>query len=269
MDLKKINEMGIELEQWLRMRVHPIAIKMLKNRGEVPEGAVIPSRDWGYKYSQCQAFAKSQRDGITVAMFKEDSWCPEPVIGYGFVEKNKYFLDGNHRLPSVRDLSAASEWCKEMPAFDYGKYEGIVSAPIGTCNFKPDLIVMHVNGMMISQLLIVKNWIDGKDLQCQLSGHAACVYAVVPALTENQCYVSIPCRGDRRLAGAQDDEILFTITPDILPDFIKGIRHVQENKQGLPIKEEYKEEHDLAPSYIRLGEEIGIDMRKSSLINKN
>ena len=74
----------MELEQWLRMRVHPIAVKMLKSETNVPEGAIIPTHDWGHKYSLCQSYAKSHRAGLPIAMFKEDMWCFELVVGLGF-----------------------------------------------------------------------------------------------------------------------------------------------------------------------------------------
>jgi len=262
--LKEVHELGTELEQWLRMRVHPIAVKMLKSKEEVPEGAVIPTRDWKHKYALCQSFAKSQRDGLTIAMFKEDLWCFEPVIGLGFAEPNQYFLEGHHRYPdSVRELEAAGEWCRNMPQLEYGLYKGIVSAPINTCNFMPDVIVMHVNGMMMSQLLIVKCWIDGKDVYSQLSGHAVCVYAVVPPLLKHECAVAIPCKGDRRLASAQDDEIIFTLIPEMLPDFIAGTKFLQEHNWGIPMIQEYKEEYDLKPEYAKIGEMLGMDLKKS------
>lgn len=264
MTQEELHEMGTAVEQWLRMRVHPIAVKLLKGKGEVPEGAIIPTRDWGHKFALCQSFGRSQRNGETIAMFKEDNWCPEPVVGLGFAERIPYFLEGHHRYPdSVRDLQAASEWCKNMPYFEYGLYHGIVSAPINTCNFMPDAIVMHVNGMMTSQLLIVKNWIDGRDIHAQLSGHAACVYSIVPAIQRRECQVAIPCKGDRRLAFAQDDEILFTLIPEILPDFIAGMRFLQEHNWGVPVINEYKEEYDLKPKYADFGERLGMDMGKS------
>jgi len=64
LSLQEVHQYGTELEQWLRMRVHPIAIKMLKSKAEVPEGAIIPTRDWGHKYALCQSYAKSQRVGL-------------------------------------------------------------------------------------------------------------------------------------------------------------------------------------------------------------
>ena len=57
--------------------------------------------------------------------------------------------------------------------------------PVHACTFMPDVIVMHINGMMASQMMIVKNWMDGGDITCQLSGHAGCVYAIVPTI-QNQ-----------------------------------------------------------------------------------
>jgi len=262
--LEEVHELGTELERWLRMRVHPIAVKMLKGREDVPGDAVIPTRDWGHKFSLCQAFAKAQRDGVTVAMFKEDMWCFEPVIGLGLAESIPYFEEGNHRYPdSVRTLEDAGEWCRNMPHLEYGMYQGIVVAPVNTCSYMPQVVTMHVNGMQMSQLLIVKNWIDGRDVHSQLSGHAVCNYAVVPPLLTGECNVAIPCKGDRRLAMAQDDEIMFSLLPEMLPDFVEGARFLQEHNWGIPMLQEYKEEYDLKPAYARLGEMLGMDLKKS------
>ncbi len=85
--LEEVHQYGMELENWLRMRVHPIAVKMLKSVDEIPEDAIVPTRDWGHKYSLCQSFAKSQRANQTIAMFKEDMWCFEPVIGLGLAAR--------------------------------------------------------------------------------------------------------------------------------------------------------------------------------------
>jgi uncharacterized protein (DUF169 family) len=262
--VEEVHEMGAELEGWLRMRVHPIAVKLLRDEREVPEEAIIPTRDWGHKYALCQSLARSQRNGETIAMFIGDHWCPEPVVGLGIAERIPYFLEGHHRYPdSVRDLKAGSQWCRNMPSLEYGLYKGVLSAPVNTCTFMPDVIVMHVNGMMTSQLLNVRNWIDGKDIHAQLSGHAACVYAIVPPLLNRDCQVAIPCKGDRSVALAQDDEILFSLVPERLPDFIEGLRWLDTHGWSIPMIQRYHEEYDLKLSYKELGDRLGMDTRKS------
>jgi uncharacterized protein (DUF169 family) len=127
----------------------------------------------------------------------------------------------------------------------------------------PDVIVMHINGMMTSQLLIVKNWIDGKDILCQLSGHAACVYAIVPAFQKQDCYVAIPCRGDRQVAMAQDDEIFFSLVPEMLPNFIAGIDMLEQNNWGIPMRHLLKEEVEMRPKYIEMAELLGMEVSQS------
>jgi len=262
--VEEVHEMGAELEGWLRMRVHPIAVKLLRDEKEVPEEAIIPTRDWGRKYALCQSLARSQRNGETIAMFIGDHWCPEPVVGLGFAKRIPHFLEGHHRYPdSVRDLKAGSEWCTNMPFLEYGLYKGILSAPINICTFMPDVIVMHVNGMMTSQLLNVRNWIDGKDVHAQLSGHAACVYTIVPPLLKRDCQVAVPCKGDRSIALAQDDEILFSLVPEMLPDFIEGLRWLDKHGWSIPMIQRYHEEYDLKLSYKELAERLGMDTRKS------
>jgi len=262
--LEEVHEMGAELEGWLRMRVHPIAVKLLKDEEEVPEEAIIPTRDWGHKYALCQSLARSQRNGETIAMFIGDHWCPEPVIGLGLAERIPFFLEGHHRYPdSVRDLKAGSKWCTNMPFLEHGLYKGVLSAPVHTCSFTPDVIVMHVNGLMTSQLLNVRNWIDGKDINAQLSGHAACVYAIAPPLLNRDCQVAIPCRGDRSIALAQDDEILFSLVPEMLPHFIEGLRWLDGHGWSIPMVQRYHEEYDLKLSYKELADRLGMDTRKS------
>ena len=45
MNLDELHQMGKELEIWLRMRVHPIAVKVSNSKNEVPQGVIIPTRD--------------------------------------------------------------------------------------------------------------------------------------------------------------------------------------------------------------------------------
>ena len=264
MNLEKLHEMGARVEQWLRMRVHPIAVRLLKTERDTPQGAIIPSRDLGKRLNLCQAFSMAQRNGESIAMFLEDHWCFEPVIGLGFAERIPKFLSGYHRYPdSVRDLKAGAKWCRNMPHLKHGLYSGVVLAPIHTCNFMPHVIVMHINGMMTSQLLIVKNWMDGKDIHCQLSGHAGCVYAIVPAILKKDCHVAIPCRGDRQVAMAQDDEIFFSFIPEMLPDFLAGIEVLEQNHWGIPMKHFLKEEVEMRPKYAEMAELLGMGVRKT------
>lgn len=264
MEINEMRTMCFELEQWLRLRLYIVGVKLLESRDHLHQEVIVPTRDWGHKLSLCQAIARVQRRGETIAMFKEDHWCPEPVLGLGLAQRSSFFLEGHHRYPdSAKTIEAGATWCINMPYLEYNRYVGTVCAPATKCNFSPDVLVMHVNGMMLSQLLNVRNWIDGKDLRSQLSGHAGCVYAIVPPFLDHDCQVAIPCKGDRRYAGAQDDEILFSIPLKMLPDFFYGSKWLQEHGWSVPHIQDYKEEYDLKFVYKDLAESIGMDVNIS------
>jgi hypothetical protein len=50
-----------------------------------------------------------------------------------------------------------------------------------------------------------------------------------------------------------------------MPSFIAGARFLQEHNWGISMGQKYKEEYDLKPEYARLGEMLGMDMKKSPL----
>jgi len=85
--LGEYKDYGEEIEKLLFLKTSPLAVKMLKKKEDIPEGAIRPKKDYGYHFAQCQAFAMSRRGRkATIAMLKEDNWCPAPVSAYGLVE---------------------------------------------------------------------------------------------------------------------------------------------------------------------------------------
>lgn len=194
---------------------------------------------------------------MSIAMLKEDMWCPEPVIGFGLVEPPQYFLDGHNRYPDgVESLEAGANWAREFPRLEVGKYVGVVSAPLFTATFEPDVVVIYCNPAQLLRLLLATAYRDGRDVTSRLSGHAACVYSVVPAMQTGKCYVSVPCRGDRRRAGAQDDEIIFTVPRAKLDDLIIGF-----GKRGtgrVPLTPMMTTEYKLSPSYAKMARLMGM-----------
>ncbi len=253
------HEYGFELERRIRLRTFPLAVKLLETEAGIPEGAERPLRDYGYHIHLCQGYAMSRRDGKTIAMFKEDMWCFEPVVGYGWEEAPQYFLDGHNRFPEdVKDLQAGRNYASDFPKLETGKYQGIVSAPLTTVSFVPDLVMIYCDSAQLSLLLLGREYQDGHDLPCHLSSHAACVYSVVPPIQSGEYQVSIPCRGDRYTALAGDDEIIFTIPIAKLEDLLAGLRHVEKYDSKLPRNPRMSIEAELKESYEKIGKMLGM-----------
>lgn len=215
--LNEYNGCGEELERLLLLRTSPIAVKMLEKEEDIPEGAIRPKRDRGIHIAQCQAFAMSRRDRLSVAMLREDNWCFAPLIAYGLEEKPND--------PSIEHFVST-------PRLEKGKYIGIVSAPLKTANFEPDLVLIYSNTAQLRTMLMPSHWM-GKEAVVNCSFYPpSCAYTVVPVLTDGQFMTALPDPGDyeRALAGA--DEIILSVPKRKIKALTAGIRGLDERKQG-------------------------------------
>jgi uncharacterized protein (DUF169 family) len=183
---------GEELERLLHLKTSPVAVKMLKKETEIPEGAYRPKKDHGIHLAQCQAFAMSRRERATVAMLKEDHWCPAALMAYGLVER-----------PPVRSGHP-------YDSFDYGKYIGVLTAPLATAAFEPDAVIIYSNTAQLRSLLLTFRM---EDLPL-VNGHffpPSCAYAVVHVMLSGQYWVVLPDPGEHQRALTGEDEMMFGV----------------------------------------------------------
>lgn len=253
--LSILHEYGKELEQRIRLQTFPLSIKLLERESDIPTNAERPLRDFGCRMTLCQCYALSRKEKKSIAMFKEDMWCFEPIVGYGWVEPPQYFIEGHNRFPQdVKDLEAGRNYASDFPRLQVGKYAGVVSAPLTEADFEPDLVMIYCNSEQLSLLLLGREYMDGHDLKCSLSSHAACVYSVVSAIKNGECQVAIPCRGDRYFAFAGDDEFILTVPTQKLEDLMTGLRQIEKTGFGnrLPKNPRMMREPDLPDSYVKI-----------------
>jgi uncharacterized protein (DUF169 family) len=209
--LDQFKSYGEEMEKSLLLRTSPIAVKMLEKEEDIPEGAVRPKRDYGYHLAQCQAFALSRRDKATVAMLKEDSWCPAPLMAYGMVERPK-------ESPVVKS--------HPYDCFEYGKYVGIVSAPLRATTFEPDVVIVYSNTAQLRGLLLAMKF---EDIPL-VHGHffpPSCAYAVVNVMLTGQYWVVLPDPGEYQRALTGEGEIMFSIPGDKMAEVISDLRQYE------------------------------------------
>jgi uncharacterized protein (DUF169 family) len=262
-NLKTYREYGAELERRLRLKTFPVAIKLLEKEKDIPEGAKRPLKDFGHHFSLCQTLEMSRRDGKIMAMLKEDHWCFEPVVGYGLGEPPDYFLQGHNRYPKdVATLEAGKHYAEEFPRLEAGKYIGMASAPLPSTNFQPDVIMIYCDAAQLCLLLLGREYKDGRNLKCSISGHAACVYGVVPAVQSGECQMAVPCRGDHYRAMAGDEEMIFTVPAGKLEDLMLGLRAIEKTGSKLPVGYSFRPEYPLLDSYQKIGEMMGYLKKK-------
>ncbi|HAK40554.1 MAG TPA: hypothetical protein DCM24_01975, partial [Synergistaceae bacterium] len=150
-------------------------------------------------------------------------------------------------------------WAEGLPRLDTSLgIQGAVTAPLSGISFEPDVVLIYCNPAQLTVLLMGINWIDGKDAEVRLSGHSACLFALVPAYEEQKYCVASPCFGDRRRAIAQDDEIIFSFPAGKLEDLVESMKALKKERVGFPIRFSMEEEYEMPQSYIDVGKLMGL-----------
>ena len=248
-----------ELERLVRLDTYSLAVKLVGRPEDIPSEVVRPARDLGHRLSTCQAFSLCRHQGTTYAQLMEDMWCPEPVIGLGLHVPPKSFMEGHNRYPEdVETLEAGANFAGDFPRFRVGRYIGLLVSPLSEATFTPDLVVLYCTPAQLTLLLLGVAYKDGRDLSVVLSGHAACVYAVVPPMKTGRCQVAVPCRGDRYAAAGQDNELIFTVPLAALDDLLVGLRELKLRDTKLPAPVFVQPEYAMRGSYVDLAKEMGI-----------
>jgi uncharacterized protein (DUF169 family) len=219
--IKDFNRYGEALGKILLLRTSPVAVKMLEKEADIPDGAVRPKKDRGYHLAQCQAFAVSRREGTIVAMLKEDHWCPAALMAYGMV-------------PPPQQRSPAQSHPYEC--FDYGKYVGIVTAPLKTANFKPDVVIIYSNTSQLRSLLLSLSVAAVPEVNGRFFP-PSCAHAVVTPMLKGGYWVVLPDPGEYQRALCDEGEMMFAVPAAKLPDLIADLERFQS--QGFAYRNNY------------------------------
>ena len=209
---KEFNRYGEDLEKILNLRTSPVAVKMLEKETDIPAGAIRPKKDRKYHLAQCQAFALSRRNRETVAMLKEDHWCPAALMAYGMVP-----------LPEGMNPTRMHPY----ECFDYGKYIGILTAPLEKADFAPDVVIIYTNTAQLRSMLMS----FGPDEVPQVNGRffpPSCAHAVVTPMQKGGYWVVVPDPGEWQRALCDEGEMMFALPADKLPALVDGLNKFKD-----------------------------------------
>jgi len=244
MDITEYSACGQDLERFLFLRSSPIAVKFLEKEEDIPAGAIRPKKDRGYHLALCQAFAMTRRQGMSIAMLKEDHWCWAPLIGYGLVPPAE---EGD--IPRmVENPEAARELEKEWPRLAHGKYAGTVIAPLKTANFVPDLVLVYSNTAQMRTMLMAIKYKEGRLVASEFDPIDSCVFSTVPVMLNRRYRLTLPDPGEFQRGMAGEDEIILSVPSEKLGDLVSALRRMEETGEGYT-----RFARDMRPDFPRPG----------------
>ena len=259
---KRISEL---LKSTIGQRYDAMALKMIKEENEVPENAIYPFRDFGQHLALCQAFALSRRQGKTVYMQKQDHWCWAPLIAYGQFELKKDSPAFQELLPviGIQDPDAAAAFLENFPQLPAGVYQGILTAPLATAEFEPDVIVINCRNSELRTILFGIKTQSGKTMKTEFDAIDSCVWGIIPSLTKGEYRVSFPDPGDFERAKTDEDDVILSVPKEKFEELEKGLQtlnHIGMNHSFFQMSMDY--DYARPSFYNRMFKAWGLDEGK-------
>ncbi len=223
MDIGTINRWGRILEDSMRLRSLPIAVKFYEKSADIPAEAVRPMERYGKHMAFCQSLAYTRMKGMTMALCTQDHWCWTPLVCFGNVDcapGDPAFEMISSRI-GVPGSDAARKFFARLPRFPRGKYEAVVSAPLSKCSFEPDVVLVYADAARTNHMVRTIKAVIGGRLDSSFDYIDSCIYSTIPPFVNNEYRITFPDPGDRERARARDDEVIVSIPGARLGEFME------------------------------------------------
>ena len=222
--LEKNRERQALLEKLMGLRFPAVALKMVREGEALPEGAYRPYGDRGRHVALCQAFAYARRQGKIIFMEKEDHWCWNPIITYGYIDK-ELGKEGFRAIARAYGTSSASgeAFVEGFPALPAGEYRGILVAPLTRADFQPDVTMIYCKNDQLRVILMAVDTQTHKLLPSSFSPVDSCTYAAIPAILNGEYRITLPDPGEYERALTPEDDIIFSVPRQREEEFYRGV----------------------------------------------
>ena len=229
---------GKALEEILRLQTYPLAVRLVKNESEFPEGTRRPEK----KLALCQALTICRRYGWTMGITEKDSECPAVNLSYGWTK----LIDESTLVQKVvflfflgagyaSDEAVARRIVENLDRLEPSKCGGVVVSPLTRTKIVPDVILVYGNPAQIMRLIQGAMYKEGKKVKSESAGIlASCNGGIIRTYNTGECQVVVPGNGDRIFAATQDHEMLFAIPAAKADEIIVGMRAQLLAKYPIP-----------------------------------
>ena len=250
------------IQNSLRLKTFPVAVKFLKDKSSFPEKTRQPSIVLGKRFTICQGVTMARTYGWTVGLTKQDLICVPAMIAFGLSGAADP-VETLGKLFCEVDFSQTEEYArkevKEMVRLENEDCEAIVLAPLQKGLFDPDTVAIFGNPAQVMRMVQGLVFEEGRRVSGNFGGKVECSeYLIAPYHTQAP-RVAIPGMGDRIFSMTQDDEMVFAIPGMLLENLVSGLKNAGK-KIGAryPVTFYQNFQPEFPKPYKVLGETLGI-----------
>jgi uncharacterized protein (DUF169 family) len=245
----------------LRLRTLPVAVKFMKDKS-FPEKTRQPLQLLGKRVAICQAVTMARLYGWTIGLTKEDIICVPGAVAFGFSNADdttaaigKLFCEGSYS----RTEETGRKEGESIKQLSRGEYEAILLAPLARAAFEPDIVVIYGNPAQVMRCIQAWTYQDGERVAGSFGGKMECTEYLLAPFQEKRPRVAVPGMGDRAFSLTHDDEMVFSLPVNGLPQLVTGLQEAGKKVgASYPVPMFLLFQPEVSPNFKALGKELGI-----------
>ncbi len=245
MNLEKYHKIGKKIEKYIRPATFPLAIKLIKEKSEIPAKAKRPSIDLITQNFICQNFKMARTYGWTIAVLEEDCNCMLARGVYGWDPVTEETMKWKSKFEVglyAKDVETSRKIEKHIYLLA-NEFKGIVISPLAWTKVEPDIVLIYCLPAQAMRFIQSYLYMEGGVLEFAAAGRIGSCHVGVPKvyLTKKPQLVLLG-NGDRVWGGAQDSEVLFSCPREKLDTLIEGLEttHAAGLRYPIPAYMNYK-----------------------------
>ncbi len=219
---------------YLRLRTFPIALKFFESSEEMEKVPKIKKPTW--KATFCQLLTIARTFGWTVGTTQEELLSPSCSSVLGFCPPQVKAFDGTmmHEIWFATKEDARKHQ-RSMRRIPQGRFKAVAMGPLFQERIEPDMIIVYGTPAQMIRLIAGIQWENYERLQFFSVGESACTDYVGECYHSQKPSLTIPCFGERRFGGVQEDELVMAIPPASIDKILKGLDATQKSGIRYPI----------------------------------
>ncbi len=221
-------EVAKQFDFYLRLRTFPIALSLLESAEEMEKIPRIKKPTWRSTF--CQLLTIARTFGWTVGATQEtfiSDYCPSTL---GFCPPPERATDGTmmHEIwfSTPQDAQKHQKSMRRIPP---GRFKAVALGPLFQGRIEPDMIIVYGTPAQMIRLIAGIQWENYERLEFFSVGEGACTDYIGECFHTQKPSLTIPCFGERRFGGVQEDELVMAIPPHAIDKILKGLEATQKS----------------------------------------
>lgn len=232
--MAKWKEVAQQFDFYLRLRTFSLALKLYESPEEMEKVSKIKKPYW--KATLCQLLTIARTFGWTVGATAAEFVSPYCPSTLGFCPAPEPALDGRqmHEIWFATQEDARKHQ-KAMRRIPHGKFKAMALSPLFQERIEPDMVIIYGTPAQMIRLIAGIQWENYERLQFYSVGESACTDFIGECYHSQKPSLTIPCFGERRFGGVQEEELVIALPTQAIDKILKGLEATQKSGIRYPI----------------------------------